>query len=280
MDQNGQLGNRLTLVSHLLASAREHGHPLINLSFAKYAGGFHGLHPDRPRVWPHGGWFFPAFLQSPLRKGLANLARSGWIRGLGWNVQAEGVSCDLAGAGWREKLGCARHLVIWGYEYRSHPLVKKHREAIRGHLGPSAEARQAVQRWTERLAGSGARPAAALHMRRGEYRNFAGGRYFFSMEAYLAWGRQILSALGPREKLVVFGDEPEAVEQLRTSLGAEAGPGGLHADLFALASCPWVVAPPSSFSRWGAFQGGARLTELTDRHMVIRRESAEVPLSP
>lgn len=280
MDQNGQLGNRLTLVSHLLASAWEHGHALVNLSFAKYAGGFHGLHRNRPRVWPQGGWFCPFFLQSPLRRWLAKLARSGWFRGLAWNLQTEGVSCDLAGTAWRKKLGSARHLVLWGYEYRSHPLVEKHRDGIREHLGPSAEVRQTVRHWTDRLAARGGRPAVALHMRRGEYRHFDGGRFFFPLEAYLTWGRQILSRLGPGEKLVVFGDEPEAVERLRTNLGAEAGPGGLHADLFALASCPWVVAPPSSFSRWGAFQGGARLTELTDRHLVVRRESAGVPLSP
>ena len=280
MDQNGQLGNRLTLVSHLLAAAWEHDASLHNLSFAKYAGGFDGLHPHRPRLWPSGGWFCPAFLQSPLRKALAQAARSGAVPGLGWHPQAGDVSCDLAGLGFRQALHSCRHLVLWGYEYRSHALVIKHREGIRKHLRPSVQVQQAVAAWAARLAAVGKRPGAALHLRRGEYRQFLGGRYFFSPETYVSWGRQILGALHPGETLVVFGDEPEAVEEVRKKLGAEPGPGGLYPDLFALAACPWVIAPPSSFSRWAAFQGGSFLTELTDPGLMIRRQEAQVPLSP
>ncbi len=99
-------------------------------------------------------------------------------------------------------------------------------------------------------------------MRRGDYREFRAGRWFYSVSQY----RDIvaeLTSLFPRTSvgLLVATDDSGSLEMLMSDHRAMkvanvcAGPGDAIGDLYSLAQCDFIVGPPSTYSMWASFYG-------------------------
>jgi hypothetical protein len=93
-----------------------------------------------------------------------------------------------------------------------------------------------------------------IHIRYGDYRNFKGGKYFYSLEEYINLMKNIMG-LFPNKKvsfficcnenisLNVFKDLPIFAGDIRNP----------SYDLFTLRLCDYIIGPPSTFSGWAAY---------------------------
>lgn len=116
-------------------------------------------------------------------------------------------------------------------------------------IGRAARAADRARRGRPTLIG--------VHVRRGDYAGYLGGRYFFDWSVYErviahvadTWGRD-------RVAFLVTSDETPPTDFAR-DLDWSPGPGDAVGDLTALGHCDLVVGPPSTFSHWASFVGGA-----------------------
>lgn len=133
------------------------------------------------------------------------------------------------------------------WHYQDKVAFRKHRDKIRGFFRP-------VERLRPKLERSANEIVVGVHVRRGDYKEFAGGRYYYEDEVYernkAAIVRQ-LSGLGKSIRFIMF-PLVSAVE-----------------DQWLMSQCDYLMGPPSTFSMWASFMGRVPLAQITDCNQTI-----------
>lgn len=282
----GQLGNRLTVFANLIAGACEHGLRIANPAFHGYAGYFEATqrdlwcrYPPRPSAWP------PApGLRRRLHRGTDVLRRYArkfrnrtgrWppllrVIDIGWRER-----CDVDGP---EFLALARRpglLIARGWLFRALGSFERHAETVRNFFTPVARHRRPVAALLGRLRRS-ADVVVGVHVRHGDYRQFLGGRYFLETAQYAALMRRMRALLAGRR--VAFLVCSNAGQSAETLAGLDVTPGTGHEleDLYALASCDYLIGPPSTYTMWASFWGRVPLRFILDPDAPLRLEDFQV----
>ena len=276
----GQLGNRLFQAAAFLAASMEMGFPLWNPALGEYAGFFPELGGDffcRPGRGgaPRGGRLLFCKVVDALT---GRASRRAWsaagvsVLDVAQSHDAGEVEYDLCDREFATLLGKSRLVVAKGWKFRAHGALRARREEMVRIFTPQAAIRKQVAEGVAR-ARSGADFLVGLHVRRGDYAGWLGGRYFYGLEEYADWMLQA-NALWPERKVRFLICSNEDVSSLLSLPGllAAAGPGAPVMDLYALAACDYLIGPPSTFSLWASFHGGAPLQMLLERKQTIRLE--------
>ncbi len=277
----GQLGNRLFQAAHFLAASREVGFELWNPAFGEYARWFPALAGDmlcRPwrtnRVKIDRGIFCRGidFLGSQISARFFK-AVGGGVLDIRKSHDAIEEEFDLCGPGFVKQLEQSRFLIVKGWKFRSHDALKKHRKEIQRILRPSDRICDEVARGVSD-AKSGGGLLIGVHVRRGDYAGWLGGKYFFDPENYVQWMREAVS-LWPSKRVSFLVCSNEPVDSILNAQGLEAlsGPGSAVADLYALAACDYIMGPPSTFTLWASYYGGVPLHMLESKDARLALES-------
>lgn len=115
------------------------------------------------------------------------------------------------------------------------------------------------------------RITVGVHLRRRDYRTFAGGRYFFDNQQYRGFLSQLQSANpypGKLEFLLVC-EEPLEIADFRPLEVKCFGPSSIGVDQALLSACNFIVGPPSTFSGWAAFLHRIPRAEIQSRNQSI-----------
>jgi len=273
LDYNGRLGNRLKLLTHVAASARENRLGVSNPAFWKYRKGFAAWKNNCTNFFPgHSPLRVPARaerLERGILLAMVRAATAGGVPGCGWLRCPDDRKIALEGTEFVQTLrNGPAHLFLWGYNFFAPAAVLAHGPDLRQLFRPA------------RPVPKSGRFTLALHIRRGDYRDFDGGRYFFGWDQYREWIRQALELWRERNPVCrVYSDE-EARRELRGEPGVEFADGDLFGDLFGMAACDVILGPPSSFSDWAAWYGAADRLRLTETRQRLTREmvtKVEIP---
>lgn len=115
-------------------------------------------------------------------------------------------------------------------------------------------------------------PRVGLHVRRGDYRQWRGGKFFFGFDIYFNKSIELSSKLFPREEV-----EFAVASNVGANRLASRFPAAIYnpkstavQDLALLASCDVILGPPSTFSMWASFYNDVPL-------VVLAREDQEMP---
>lgn len=212
----GQRSNRLVTIAHALATAIERGEELRLTAFGRFA-----------------------------RDYRCDVTWGGRVV-IGDSLAWELVRLVLAAAkrlGWRSVL---RGRVVSDWSYRAPEALERQAEAIRAFFAPARTFADLERAEGEAVVG--------VHKRRGDYRQFLGGRYYFEDDVYeanKAAVRKILEATGRKVRFVEF-PRGEAVE-----------------DQWLMSRCDYLIGPPSSFSAWASFMGRVPLGLIWSRDSVL-----------
>jgi hypothetical protein len=257
----GQLGNRLRRTAHLIAASLEHGHTLVDLSFAEYADEFESTRhdllcrfPARRGLLPH-----PRWLRAAVDR-LATLALrivrlfpvfGSLLRVVVWrDVESE---YRMDSQEFADLASRTRMLLLEGWMFRT-SAVQRHVDVIRAHFAP---ARHHAEKIEALVAGLRARAdlVVGVHVRRGDYASFLGGRYFWPVSAYADLMRRVMVLFpGRRIVFLVCSDQPLDLAAF-DDLPCAAGTDHAVSDLYALARCDYLLGPPSTFTVWASFYG-------------------------
>lgn len=113
-----------------------------------------------------------------------------------------------------------------------------------------------------------------VHIRRGDYKSYLNGKYFFSDKVYLDIIEEMRQSMNNGKKNVRFlictnekFDIPAGTDDTFTIDNADG-----VTDLYALSCCDYIAGPPSSYSQWASFYGDVPL-------FVILNENPQIHLN-
>jgi len=239
----GRLGNRLFLATHLLAYCWKYDFELANLAF----------HPFEEH--------FPKFPQQP--KGLAERilrfrSRLPWERRVEyWEDEAlqfdDDSLEDLSGP-----LRTGKTVFFHAWLIRGNRTVGQYRDRILKTFEPRPEVLSSIEAfWSHSI-----RPkttVVGVHIRWEDYRGTAN---FLTLEEYQRAMHRMVQLLGAQPiQFVVFSNETLDAAAF-SDFDATLAHGSAIEDLYTMARCDYLLAPPSTFSGWASFYGAVPILWL------------------
>lgn len=217
----GQRSNRLVTIANAMATAIERGEDLRLTAFDEFKNDY-----TCEVRWGGRVIFGNAKGWEAVRLLMATLKRIGWK-----NVLAGRVVSD--------------------WTYRDAAALEKHADFIRAFFRPRNVA-EAKETWSG-IRGGG-ETVVGVHVRRGDYKDFEGGRYYYEDDVYernkKAIGDEIGSS-GRTPKFVMF--------PLRSAVE----------DQWMMSRCDYLMGPPSTFTMWASFMGKVPLGIIRDRSQTL-----------
>ena len=265
--KSGQLGNRVYIFAQFIAWAMECGVEVWNPSFDEYARYFKATRLDAlcrypPRKFSPGGSaaarrliYNASYYAARLLVRSRARARFRFLRAVAIDWEEEVDLCDPA---FVAEVSGRRLTFAQGWQFRAPAALKKHADAVREFFRPLDEHEANVAALVAQARGRGD-VLVGVHVRRGDYKTFMGGQYFYEPETYAeVLGRVEACFPGRRVVFLVCSNEglkPGTFSRFETV----AGTGHFVEDMYALAACDYIVGPPSTYTMWASFYGGTPL---------------------
>lgn len=227
----GRLCNNILQYGHVYAWGREHGRATVSMRFAYKYRYFHLCHTPCHN--------FMVYLMAKYG------AKCGLLPVVSFNEEGADYSREEA------QMQSLRHMVVEGWYARWHDLFLKYRNEITNLFAFDYSVKARPLRLLATLPASGIR--LGLHIRRGDYRQFYGGRFCYSDEQYLDVVRQFVALMPGRQvQVVVCGNDPDlnrqAFHEALPGVDVLFPDGNPGEDLFTLSECHYLIGAPSTFS--------------------------------
>lgn len=115
-----------------------------------------------------------------------------------------------------------------------------------------------------------------VHIRRGDYKTFSDGKYFYDITYYYMLMDSLYRQLKTSDNNVQFvlcsnenfQTDDEKLLQGKSFTGkniVRMEKATAIMDLYALSLCDYIIGPPSTFSQWASFYGGGRLLFIKEK---------------
>lgn len=287
----GRLANRLIIFANFIALAEEQGDRVINYTFHSYSDLFvntrENVHCAYP-VPPRQSWLdrIPG-AGAAIRKTrmLYHLTRYASVLNERLPVFGRKVLTlretdgqfitKLDAPEVQEQIRPAKIIFVYDWRFRAPKLVQKHGDKIRAYFRPQAEFETASREAVEPLRRD-ADIVIGVHVRHGDYRGWKGGKYFYPVECYAAWMRELVTQFPDRKvAFLVCSDERRNADEfpgLRVGFGTKSA----VSDLFALACCDYIIGTKSTFPEWASFYGGKPLLQMLDKSAPAKVENFRI----
>ncbi|NJN24995.1 MAG: hypothetical protein HC819_02930 [Cyclobacteriaceae bacterium] len=141
-----------------------------------------------------------------------------------------------------------------GWGFNSEILHLKHKQTIKELFLPNEsddkhakKIMQGLQKTSDTIIG--------VHVRRGDYEHFEGGRYYFGFEDYVSFMEATNELFGNRSIcfLVVSNEDCLAKFQEFKRSKIHISQQSAMVDLLLLTMCDYIIGPPSTFSLWASY---------------------------
>ncbi len=153
---------------------------------------------------------------------------------------------------------------VSGWDYREYSLTIKHHEALKKIY--SFEKKHLNEKFLSFIRFLNFQKKedkflVGLHVRRGDYKKWNQGRFFFNDDVY----RDVIFKL--KNKLVEDNKNPYFIvvsnENLKSEIGADFFyKGSWREDQIILQSCDLIIGPPSTFTMWASYISETPLIKL------------------
>lgn len=268
-DKSGQLGNRLFVFAHCVATAIEEGFRVANPAFDEFAGRFPSTADDILCRYPVRG----SVLSTPVLRGpaylcvraltsllwLLRLRSTPWwkIIRLDWNQRCDLSSQDIA------SMAARRAVLVQGWLFRNNGAFVRQAPALREFFRPARDIEVQARSLLDDLR-RGADVVIGVHIRLGDYRRHLGGRFYFKVGQYLDLMQRMQDLFPDRTVTFLVASDQGQDAAWFSRLDVHLSPGDALTDLHALAGCDYILGPPSSFTLWASFFGEVPLYPVVE----------------
>lgn len=162
-------------------------------------------------------------------------------------------------------------IVLWNWYFRNPEACDRHHDIICAYLHAKEEFCKRPRSLIEGFRRQGD-IIVGVHIRRGDYKSWRHGNYYFDDSTYCRFMQDFLSDSGCPERVKFVLVSNETVD---THFFEEAGLRILNAsglpqeDVIALSMCDFIMGPTSTFSWWAAYYGDKPLLHLTSAKDVV-----------
>jgi hypothetical protein len=288
----GQTCNQLFQICHWIPAAVRAGLPLYFPGFLTYAEWFRGTAglrlPCFPRDSPPLGtsealllnlYSSAAVVHERLTGPLFTAA--GWIPGVvTYSSNDRGSSSAISPASvlTESRVAAGRSLWARGWLFQDPAGMRAHFDSIKEFFAPVPAVQRRVDACVQPLRKGGSL-LVGVHLRRGDYRHWSGGKYFYSDDVI----HRILcetKELFPDRQVRFLMVSNQAVDRVQyPGLDIGLGPGDPPGDLYSLAACDYILGPPSTFTMWASFFGNVPLYCIDDPTATPQRDRFKVSMA-
>jgi hypothetical protein len=158
---------------------------------------------------------------------------------------------------------------VTGFLFRSQINLQKHGDRIRSLFKFDAATNLLAEKLINSLRNKDNSAIVGVHIRRGDYKQWQNGAYYFEDNTYASLMQKMLENLASRNLLTTFvivSNEPEKIgEKAFDGLSYSRSSNSEIVDLCLLTKCDYIIGPPSTFSSWASFYGQVPLFHLRSR---------------
>jgi hypothetical protein len=162
------------------------------------------------------------------------------------------------------KSGSAK-LYVGGWNFRVHHLTKIYRDIFSKKYMVKESMYRDNDMYKE-IAGMNNRERIAVvgvHIRRGDYKKFCGGKYYFDDTVYQRQMDLFAKEIHSTEKrecvFILFSSEPTS---FRSRDGMYVSTNEWYIDHVLMGKCDYLIGPPSSFTQWASYIGKVKLLHV------------------
>ena len=103
-----------------------------------------------------------------------------------------------------------------------------------------------------------------IHIRRGDYKEWLCGKYYYSIDDYIKKMKELLSVFkNEKVKFLICSNEKLESESFKEAgFNFAFGLDDTIKDLYSFAKCDYLIGPPSTYSAWASFYGNVPLFHL------------------
>lgn len=248
----GQTSNKLFQFIHLDSFCREHNIPFSNVFMQE----FKEVYPQIPIIKPS----FPQIL---------------WLKLFSSSRLLRKIFClnliDEQKLLFYQKVFIeSKHTFCYGFFFRSKETTLKYRKVYQEMFNPNFDKIPLTQNWLQRDFPQ--QKLVAIHIRRGDYIGFEGGRYFYSDQVFLTKMQEMQDVLNQKPKFILFTNDGN----LDLSLYLNSFPNQVilsnnkvAVDHYLLSKCDYIIGPPSTFTLWASYIGEVNLFQINDPNEKI-----------
>ena len=242
----GRMANNILQYGHVYAWGREHGRQTMSMRFAYKYPWFKICHT------PHHNFLTYAFAKYGAKAGLIPEVR--------FDVENADYSRE------EQLMQSSRMIVVGGWYARWYDLFLKYREEIADLFAFD----EAVTRKVAIILGNEPRIRLGIHVRRGDYKTFQGGRFYYTDKQYTSLIQSYYRFNYPDTPLSVYictndpGIDKDYYHKQLPGLDVHFPAGNPAEDLCLLSQCNDIIGPPSTFTLVAAMYRDAELYWIED----------------
>lgn len=263
-NKTGQLGNNLFEFATFLAISKEHNHWLINLSFSQNSKYFEGTKRSFN-------------LKNKILVSTFKLHRLVLIYFVylfqvfkAKLIKANHEMYDLNKEDWNHKL-----IIKDGGWFVDFKNFYKHQDYIREFFKPVPKHWNNVLNFIEN-AKSENEILVGIHIRRGDYKYFQDGKFYFSDSEYFNKISQI-QELFKDKKLKFILASNENLDLINYPFdNILLAPNHFIEDMYVLSQCDYIFGPPSTYSMWASFYGKKPLLKFRTQDQQLKLEDFQL----
>ncbi|HOJ62856.1 MAG TPA: alpha-1,2-fucosyltransferase [Spirochaetota bacterium] len=273
----GQLANRIIQYSHFIASGKEYGLNIYNPDFKKYACYFKGSHKqdipcflsnDKDSKFPAFLFFIfkiqSKFIKKNFKFNIGNL--------LFFTYTDENDFFISEFANLRKK-----YIFIKGWNFRDYENVKKHYTTIVSYFEPVDQYKREIENFINPLKEK-YDILVGVHIRRGDYKEWQNGKYYFSDEVYFNYLSQLKNIFANKNTLfIIFSDEKINIDYYKDKgLNVILSEGDMILDIYRMASCDYIIGPVSTFNLWASYYGKKPHRYIKNSNEIIKLDDFKI----
>jgi hypothetical protein len=192
------------------------------------------------------------------------------------NIVSKNTEVNLSDPLIKKKLK-KKIVILNGWNIRDRMSFIKYEKDIKRIFSPSRVHEQNISLFITRLREEN-EILVGVHIRLGDYADWLGGKYFYSLQVYVQKCLEMLNELKHLNKKVLFVLCSNASIDLSvfSRVNVCQSTGHIIEDLYILSSCDFIFGPPSTYSMWASFYGGKPLFHVTNKEKVLKVEYFDV----
>jgi hypothetical protein len=122
------------------------------------------------------------------------------------------------------------------------------------------------------------KPNIAIHIRRGDYKTWQNGRFYYNDDIYVKAIDRILKLLKTDAKILIFSNDKELNTELYLDRYKDCyiSTNKEKVDHFLMSQCNYIIGPPSSFSMWASYIGNTKFFHIGSKDEIMELENFAV----
>lgn len=239
----GQLSNKLILISHVMGTSIEKNVPLLITDFSD----------------------FEKYYEQTVSWGKNVVIKDSIF----WHVE-----CRLKAAAKKvcTYLGMKTKStkIISDWSYRDYANVEIYSEQIRAFFTPCEQYIVDAKKDYNQIDST--KVLVGVHIRRGDYKTWMDGKYFYDDFVYCSAMVQIekeLMAQGKGVCFILFSNEKLKIENYDIESQIVVSRNTAIGDHWLMSKCDYLIGPPSTFSRWAGYMGKVPLLFIEDKNQKV-----------